>query len=71
MSERVIKKQSPESLFEDFKRNCSYRGVYLIFERKYIYPGDPIPLEYGAALVPHYRFLNRVERRQKPKGVKV
>ena len=64
MSERA--KPNKTEQFEKFKRDAGSRGVYLIYERKYIYPGDSMPTEYGPSLVPHYRYLNRDERRQNP-----
>jgi len=51
-----------------FERNATSRGVYLIFEQIYIFPGEPIPEKFGPQLVPHYRLLTRAERREKKKG---
>ncbi len=68
--DKAYKKTPQERSFDLFKLNCNFKGVYLIFEHKYIFPGDAIPSEYSAALVPHYRFLNREERRNIRKIVK-
>lgn len=54
--------------WEVFKRNVNERGVYLIFEKLYIFPGEAIPERFGPALTPHYRLLSRNERRQNRRG---
>jgi hypothetical protein len=61
-------KQSPddrlEKEFELFKSNVAKRGVYLIFEKKYLLPGSEIPPQFGPSHSPHYRLLSRKERRE-------
>ena len=54
--------------WEVFKKNVNERGVYLIFEKLYIFPGETIPDRFGPALTPHYRLLSRLERRLNRRG---
>jgi hypothetical protein len=58
-----------EKQFAEFKANVESRGVFLIFERTFIMPGDQIPEQY-ITLTPHYRLLTRHERRSRPKVVR-
>lgn len=67
-STKTIDTQKKERQWEVFKQNATGRGVYLVFERIYIFPGEPIPDKYGIELVPHYRLLTRAERRQNKRG---
>jgi len=54
--------------WEKFRSDATTRGVYLIYEKLYIFPGEIIPDNFGPELTPHYRLLNRTERRLKKRG---
>jgi len=66
--EKATIEDKQDKLWDDFKAKANKRGVYLIFEKQYIFPGDPIPDQFGPALTPHYRLLTREEHRLKKRG---
>lgn len=69
MSSHETKEKQEIKQWEEFNTNVRTRGVFLIFEKVIIYPGDPIPDKFGPKLTPHYRLLTRHERRLKKKGI--
>lgn len=67
-SSKAISDKNKARQWEVFKSNVQDRGVYLIFEKLYIFPGETIPEKFGPDLTPHYRLISREERRLKKRG---
>lgn len=67
-NEKDITDYSEARKWERFKSDAGKKGVYLIFDKLYILPGEPIPEKYGPNLSPHYRFISRNELRLKKSG---